>query len=110
MHEVSCGTVELADAAKVNKETISLWRGGQQKSYRYEKVARVAARLGTTAEDLLDLPVLEKPAQRPAAPRKATASPRQQKLVRRIAALGPVIEGLSELEEVVAEARKLSQD
>ena len=110
MREVSCGTLELADAAGVNKETISLWRGGQQKSYSYEKVTRVAARLGTTAEDLLDLPALKKTARPSGAPQSAVTSPRQQELVRRIAELGPIIEGLSELGEVVAEARKLSQD
>lgn len=108
MDAAGLGTLELADAAEINKETISLWRGGAQKSYTYEKVARAAVSLGTTAEDLLDLPASGQSASEPPATPKAGANVHQQALVRRIAKLGPIIEGLSELEEVVAEARKLS--
>jgi hypothetical protein len=107
MAERECGTIELASAAIVNKETISLWRGGRQKSYSYEKVARAAAHLGTTAEELLDLPAPVEKYDR-AAPSAADLP--QQHLVERIAKLGPIIESLTELEELVAEARKLSGD
>lgn len=109
MDEVGIGTLRLAEEANVNKETISLWRKGKQASYTYEMVTRVASPLETTAEYLLDLPeagqgsVVSSPSPRP------SAGGRRQDLVRRIAELGPVIEGLSELEDVVAEARKLSE-
>lgn len=110
MDRTGFGTLELAEAAEVNKETISLWRAGKQKGYTYEKVARVARPLGTTAETLLDLPVTGQVAPEVSTPPKLGPSAPQEELVRRIAKLGPVIERLSELEEVVAEARKLSQD
>ncbi len=106
MKERGCGTLELADAAVVNKETISLWRGGTQKSYSYEKVARAAAHLGTTAEALLDLPASSEQDDRSAGP--STVGLPQQHLVERIAKLGPIIESLAELEDLVTEARKLS--
>lgn len=110
MKKTGWGTLELAQAAEVNKETISLWRGGKQGGYTYEKVVRVAAILGTTAEDLLDLPAAQSASPDAPPPSKPRASPPQEELVRRIAKLGPVIDSLSQLEEVITEARKLASD
>jgi len=108
MNDLGRGTLELSDETGINKGTISLWRKGDQASYSYAKVARVAAALGTTAEDLLDLPSTMPAAEGgPAVEVGGDAS--QRELLLRIANLGPIIEGLAELEQVVAEARMLSQ-
>lgn len=105
MDRIGYGTVALAQKSGVNKETISLWRGGTQKRYVVEKVSLVAKPLNTTAEELLG--VSEGPADSlPSAREEAL----QRELVQRIAALGPVIEKLPELEELVEEARRLSGD
>lgn len=113
MEETGYQTIELAKDSEVNKETISLWRGGKQKSYTYEKVARVASRLGTTAEDLLELqPEVPQPeaAAVEACPVGSDPEASQRELVRRVAALFPMLEELAELEEVVAEARRLAEE
>lgn len=99
------GTVALAQKSGVNKETISLWRGGSQKRYVVEKVAQVTETLSTTAGELLGIsegPDADPPSGQEAAP--------QRELVRRIAALGRVLERLPELEELAEEARPLSKD
>lgn len=59
-----------------------------------------------TAKELLDLPLAPAPPGFEQA-KKADASRRG--LLRRIAELAPVIEGLSDLEQVVAEAKRLSR-
>lgn len=101
------GTVKLAEASEVNKETISLWRKGEQKRYTVEKVGQVARELGTTAEELLELP---QPSPEEARVAAETAEAPKTDLLRRIAALAPVIDQLPKLEELVAEARKLSDE
>jgi transcriptional regulator with XRE-family HTH domain len=102
------GTVKLAEASGVNKETISLWRKGRQQRYTVATVAQVATQLGTTAEELLELPLLPSE-ERSRSEAEAAEAPKGE-LIRRIAALAPVIDQLSELEELVAEAKKLSEE
>ncbi|HSS33367.1 MAG TPA: hypothetical protein VLL27_08830 [Solirubrobacterales bacterium] len=98
--------MELAEKTDVNKETISLWRGGGQKAYTYEKVKRVAERLGTTAEALLDIPVGNESAAGMSTSQQAASA--QREFVRRVAELGPVLDRLADLEEVVEEAMRLN--
>lgn len=105
MEKAGVGTLTLAQKSGVNKETISLWRGGTQKRYVIKKVAQVAGPLSTTVEELLGI-AGEVDADPPSGREEAP----QRELVRRIAALGPVIEKLPELEELVEEARRLSED
>jgi transcriptional regulator with XRE-family HTH domain len=56
MDEAGLGTIALAEASGIDKETISLWRKGDQKRYTVEKVALVAAELGSTAAEMLGMP------------------------------------------------------
>jgi transcriptional regulator with XRE-family HTH domain len=57
----------LADLSKVDKETISNWQRGIVTNVHIAKVRQVAVALGTTAEDLLDLPVPAQQTQPPPA-------------------------------------------
>jgi transcriptional regulator with XRE-family HTH domain len=106
MDEAGLGTVALAEASGIDKETISLWRRGDQKRYTVGKVALVAAELGSTAAEMLGMSSdSEPPVPRSQADEKEHS---RKELLRRFAALGPVIEKLPELEDLVAEARKLT--
>jgi transcriptional regulator with XRE-family HTH domain len=104
--QTGLGTIALAEASGINKETISLWRKGDQKRYRVAKVALVAAELGSTAEELLGMST--DPGSSAARSQVDEKERSRRELLRRIAALGPVIEKLPELEILVAEARKLT--
>jgi transcriptional regulator with XRE-family HTH domain len=106
MDEKGLGTVALAEASGIDKETISLWRKGDQRRYTVAKVALVAAELGSSAQELLGMAA---DPGGPVADRQADEKERSRReLLRRIAALGPLIEKLPELEDLVAEAGKLT--
>jgi transcriptional regulator with XRE-family HTH domain len=89
---------ELAEASDVNKSTISLWRKGEQKRYTVETVERVAAELGTTAAELLDLP--DPSPAKSGGP--AAISAEQLELLHRVDSLRPLLDQiLPELEQLL---------
>ena len=84
------GTRDLAKATKVDKATISAWRSGTQTRVKVPTVRKVAARLDTTAEYLLDMPLMKQPSH-------AQPTPEQLDLVRRVTSLGPKLAGMEEV-------------
>lgn len=90
MRAARLGVRELAAASGVNKGTISAWHTGRQTRVRVETVRKVAAPLGTTVEHLLDMPPLGGQAD----PIDTTDAEQQAAVLRRIAALHPMLETL----------------
>lgn len=94
---------QLAKESGVNKDTISSWIRGKRKSYTVATVQRVAIKLGTTAEALLELPTQTD------ADAALRVEPIHLELISRMARLQSLLDGLPELEALVKEARRLSR-
>ena len=90
MESVGIGVRALAKRSGVNKGTISAWHSGAQTSVRVATAVKVAAALGTSVEDLLDLPPADEEE-----PPDALAHNRVS-LLRRVAALAPAVEALED--------------
>lgn len=97
MAQAGVGVRALAKRSGVDKGTISAWHSGAQTRVRVGTARKVAAALGTSVEHLLDLP--------PAGDAEGGAAvpAGQARLLRRIAALTPVIEALEEPTNDLAE-------
>jgi transcriptional regulator with XRE-family HTH domain len=85
----------------LNKGTVVAWRRGDQRRVQVDKVRQLAGVLGTTAEHLLDLPPT-------ASGQAGTAGPEQIELVRRIAALRPILAQLDSPSEDLLRALTLN--
>jgi|GEM_PF-5238569 len=93
---------KLAAASGVDKTTIQRWKKGEQPRVEVAAVRKVAHSLGTTAEDLLDIPAGAAGTAPPTPP------PRADVLRQRIAALDP--EDLAALERTLPPLRKAAEE
>lgn len=86
------GVRQLAEETKVDKTTISAWQRGNQRRVRVGTVHKVAAKLDTTVEHLLDLP--------PTLSDAGSVVSEQVALLKRVAALGPAVAALTQHQPV----------
>jgi transcriptional regulator with XRE-family HTH domain len=93
---------KLAEDSRVDKGTISSWRQGRQKRYTIATVAKVAAVLGMSASDLLEINVDPAPVKPP-----PHLTPARLDLLRRLDdSLAPLLKQIPELEQLLREARE----
>lgn len=85
MDAAEYGIRGLAELTGVDKETISNWRTGRVTRVQVAKVKRIAEPLGTTAEDLLDLPIPGAQRNDPPPPRLLPEINRAEALVEQLA-------------------------